>query len=75
MIWSFDLTGERDLTPEELNRMDHTPEFGDGYITPEYGGGKPAVFHCDMAADSREAAVQAASEAIRRTGYDAPVTD
>ncbi|MFB6548690.1 hypothetical protein [Streptomyces sp. NPDC056405] len=73
-VWSFDLTGARDLTPEELNRADHTPEFGDGYITPECGGGGTAVFHCDFPADTREEAVKAATEAIRRLGYDSELT-
>ncbi|MFF6966037.1 hypothetical protein ACFY9G_22075 [Streptomyces anthocyanicus] len=73
-VWSFDLTGTRDLTSDELNRADHAPEFGDGHITPEYGGGGPAVFHCDFPATTREEAVEAATEAIRRLGYDAELT-
>ncbi|MFI6334151.1 hypothetical protein [Streptomyces sp. NPDC050535] len=74
MIWTFDLTGERDLTADELSRMDHTQEFGDGYITPEYSAGHPVIFHIDFPADSHEDAVEAASEAIRQIGYDAGLT-
>ncbi|MEU5737024.1 hypothetical protein ABZ784_03380 [Streptomyces tendae] len=73
-VWRFDLTGDRDLTTDELNSAEHPPEFGDSYITPEYGGGGPAVFHCDFPAVTREEAVQAATEAIRRLGYDAELT-
>ncbi|MGA5435464.1 hypothetical protein ACPCIZ_12820 [Streptomyces cellulosae] len=73
-VWSFDLTGTRDLTPDELDRLDHDPEFGDGHLTPEYGGGTPVTFHCDYIAETREDAVQAATEAIRRIGYDGELT-
>lgn len=74
-VWSFDLTGSRDLTLEELYRLDHDPEFGDGHLTPEYGGKGPVIFHCDYIAETREEAVQAATEAIRRLGYDGELTE
>ncbi|MEU0752013.1 hypothetical protein [Streptomyces albogriseolus] len=73
-VWSFDLTGTRDLTLEELDRLDNDPEFGDGHLTPEYGGGTPVTFHCDYIAETREEAVQAATDAIRRLGYDGELT-
>lgn len=68
MIWSFDVTSDRDLTQAEVALMDTIPAIYEGDITPEYGGGQPVIFHCDIAADSYQTAVQDAVAVIRRLG-------
>lgn len=77
MIWTFDLLGDRDLTPAELDLMDTIPAIYEGDITPEYGGGRPVTFHCDLTADSFDVAVRDASAVMRRLGVEpvrVPVT-
>lgn len=68
MIWTFDVTADRDLTEAEIGLMDTIPAIYEGDITPEYGGKQPVVFHCDIAADTIETAVRDAVRVIRRIG-------
>lgn len=68
MIWTFDLIGDRDLTAEEIRLLDTVPAIYEGDITPEYGGGQPVVFHCDITSDSLDTAVRDASTVMMRLG-------
>lgn len=68
MIWTFDLIGDRDLTAGEIGLLDTVPAIYEGDITPEYGGGHPLVFHCDITSDSLDTAVRDASAVMTRLG-------
>ena len=68
MIHSFDIPGDRDLTEDELDLAFNIQMVYEGYIIPEHGGGRPAMFHCDIPADSLETAIRDAAVVIRRLG-------
>ncbi len=69
MTHSFDIPVDRDMTEDELDLAFTVQMVYDGYIIPEHGGGQPALFHCDIPADSLETAIRDAAVVIRRLGF------
>ncbi|MEV8628587.1 hypothetical protein [Streptomyces sp. NPDC051079] len=67
--WIFTLSLNRQITPDEADRIDTTddfPLFADGSVTYTSGGSGPSELNCDIEAETLLEAVALVSQEIRQ---------
>ncbi len=67
--WTFTLSLNRQITPEEADRIDNTDEFPlfiDGSVTYTTGGSSPSELNCDIEAETLIAAIALVAQEIRK---------